>query len=56
VFSGSVIALGRTGSTYRARLTLVLNACLEVYTQQGVVDVNTLAEKMDLTEREQGEG
>jgi len=46
-----VIALGRTGSTYRARLTLVLNACLEVYTQQGVVDVNTLAEKMDLTER-----
>ncbi|MBS7268216.1 MAG: hypothetical protein KIH10_05215 [Candidatus Freyarchaeota archaeon] len=43
--------MGRTGSTYRARLTLILNACLEVYTQRGVVDVSSLAEKVDLTER-----
>lgn len=47
----SVSVLGRTGSTYRARLTLILNACLEIFTQQGVVDVSSLADKVDLTER-----
>ncbi|MGQ9723551.1 MAG: hypothetical protein ACUVXA_19800 [Candidatus Jordarchaeum sp.] len=43
--------MGRTGTTYRARLTIILNACLEVSAEQGVVDVNTLSRKVDLTER-----
>lgn len=46
-----MIKMGRTGSTYRARLTLILNACLEVFTEQGVVNVASLADKVDLTER-----
>ncbi|MGQ9721239.1 MAG: hypothetical protein ACUVXA_07960 [Candidatus Jordarchaeum sp.] len=43
--------MGRTGLTYRARLTLVLNACLEIFTEQGVVNVASLADRVDLTER-----
>lgn len=43
--------MGRTGTTYRARLTIILNACLEVSAEQGVVEVGTLAKKVDLTER-----
>ncbi|MEM3594281.1 MAG: hypothetical protein QXS27_06110 [Candidatus Jordarchaeaceae archaeon] len=43
--------MGRTGSTYRARLTLILNACLEIFAEQGVVDVASLADRVDLTER-----
>jgi hypothetical protein len=43
--------MGRTGSTYRARLTLILNACLEIFSERGVVDVASLADRVDLTER-----
>lgn len=43
--------MGRTGSTYRARLTMVLHACIELQAKEGEVDVSRLAEMVDLTER-----
>ncbi len=43
--------LGRTGSTYRARLTMILHACMELHAEEGEVNVAKLAGKVDLTER-----
>lgn len=43
--------MGRTGSTYRARLAMVFYACLELQSADGEVRVGRLAERVDLTER-----
>ncbi|MEM3664361.1 MAG: hypothetical protein QXW47_10495 [Candidatus Jordarchaeales archaeon] len=43
--------MGRTGSTYRARLVMVFHACLELQSVDGEVRVGRLAERVDLTER-----
>ena len=43
--------MGRTGSTYRARLVFLINTCTNLFLEEGEVNVKSLAERADLSER-----
>ncbi len=43
--------MGRTGSTYRARLVFLINTCMNLFMEEGEVNVKNLADRADLSER-----
>ncbi len=43
--------MGRTGSTYKARLMFLINTCTNLFLEEGEVNVKSLAERADLSER-----
>ena len=43
--------MGRTGSTLRARLSMLINFLIELETKEGVISTRELAEKASLTDR-----
>jgi len=46
-----VTSMGRTGSTYRARLMFLINTCINLFLEEGEVNVKNLAERANLSER-----
>ncbi len=43
--------MGKVPATYRARITFLINICMEIEAKEGYIDVHKLAEETGLTER-----
>lgn len=51
IFPIEVKPMGRTGATLKARLSVLIDACIELSVETGRVNVGELAERVDLTDR-----